>query len=1496
MIYGLPEKQGLYDPSYEKDNCGVGFVCDISGIKSNDILKKALEILKNLRHRGAVASDDTTGDGAGIMLQLPHSFLKREIKKLNIDLPKPGSYAAGMIFLPKEPSARLFCEGICEKVLKEENLGFICWREVPVNEGACGELAKATLPVVTQLFINKDSLKDMDFERKLYVVRKRIQNIIYNSNRKNLDNFYICSLSSRTIVYKGLILGHKLSDFYIDLNDKTMETSIAVVHERYSTNTFPSWKLAQPFRFLAHNGEINTIRGNKNWMNAREGVMKSKVFGEDFSKTLPIIEPYVSDSAALDNALELFSLNNHSLQNSMMILMPEAWQEDSNMNKKKRAMYEYFARIMEPWDGPATVIFSDGIKVGVTLDRNALRPARYVITKDNVVIMASETGAAEVHKDSIIKKGRVLPGKMFLIDTKEGRIIDDEEIKSSLFNKFSFDEWTIRNKIKLSDIREPYEVKKLRTETLKIKERVFGYTEEELEKIIAFMADNKTEPMGSMGMDIPLAILSKKPQLLFNYFKQSFAQVTNPPIDPIRERNVMSLKEFIGGHGKILDEIETDTDRKYLEIDSPVLSSKDLEDIRHLNDNDFRAITLPITFEVDKENGLSEALSMLCKRASESVLEGNNILILSDRNAARFNAPIPSLLALSAVHQHLIREKLRTMVDIIVEAGDARDVMHIALLIGYGAKAVNPYMVYEILNYLVQNKIYIKKAKDSKEAFESYREAISTGLLKILSRIGISTLQSYCGAQTFQAIGINSSVIDKYFTGTVSKISGIDINYISKEVIERQRSAYEDTINPDDKLEYGGELSFSLNGENHIYTPKAVKLLRKACSTNDYSIYKEYTKLMHDENKILTLRDLLKFKAAAPISINEVEPLQNIIKRFTISGMSFGALSSEAHKTIAEAMNRIDCTSNSGEGGEDPERYKGNQKYISKVKQIASGRFGVTTDYLVNCDELQIKIAQGAKPGEGGHLPGSKVTEEIGKVRHSLPSIDLISPPPHHDIYSIEDLAELIYDLKNVNTKARISVKLVSEAGVGTVAAGVSKAYADAVMISGHDGGTGASPISSMKYVGMPWELGLSEVQQTLLLNNLRSRITLQVDGKLRSGKDIVIAALLGAEEFGFATAALISGGCIMCRKCSTNKCPAGIATQDETLRKNFKGRPEDLINFLTFIAMDVREILAELGAKSLDDLIGRVDLLMPKEISREKLKGLDFTSLLYKPYLPSRIACKCIKNQKHKIEDVLDKLLIEIARPTIENGERVKGSFKIKNTNRAVCAMLSGEISKTGSHLKEDSIDFTFEGSAGQSFGAFLINGLKITLIGDANDYLGKSMSGGKIILIPEKALENEEYRNIIAGNTLLYGATAGEAYIAGIVGERFAVRNSGAISVVEGVGDHGLEYMTGGTVVILGSIGRNFAAGMSGGIAYVLDEDNLLSKNCNKDSVSILPLSRNNMSELKELITKHEKYTNSVKAREILNKFHEYIPKFKKVVSPVYENLLEKKLQLND
>lgn len=1492
-IYGLPHNQGMYSQNMEKDSCGVGFIANVKGHKSHYILEQGLQILKSLKHRGAVGADESTGDGSGIMLQIPHDFFKRETKKLNINLPEVGYYAVGMIFLPREPNARLFCEGVFERILKKENQVLLGWREVPVNEKACGECARATRPVVMQVFIDRCNQSKDVFERKLLMVRKQVEKAIKDTKKPYIESFYICSMSSSTIVYKGQILGYKLQQFYLDLFDETMTTSIVVVHERYSTNTFPSWKLAQPFRYIAHNGEINTIRGNINWMNAREGVMNSKLFGEDFYKILPIIEPDGSDSSALDNALEIFGSNNHPLENVLMMLIPEAWQNDNKMKERERGFYEYHARMMEPWDGPATIAFSDGVKVGVKADRNGLRPARYLVTNDDLVIMASEAGAVDISQERIIEKGCIEPGKILLVDTKKGRVLYDDEIKTKISKRKPFSAWIKRNRITLKDIKQITQVKKMNSENLHKRQLAFGFTKEELEKIIAFMCEKGKEPIGSMGIDTPLAVLSDRPQLLFNYFKQKFAQVTNPAIDPIREKKVMSLVQFIGTHGKLLDEIETEKENRFIRLEHPILRNSELENIRKLNSKDFRAITIPIVFQADHEkNGLTEALNYLCRRVEESIHIGYNIIVLSDRSTDMYNAPIPSLLALSAVHHHLVRKKLRTSADIIVESGDARDVMHIALLVGFGAKAINPYMAFESISYMVENKKTIEHVRCVEEAQENYISAICLGLLKVISRIGISTLQSYCGAQIFEAIGINDDVINRYFPGTPSVLSGVGLDTISKEVLLRHNLAYHQFSS----LDVGGEIFWSPKGEYHIFNPNIVSQLRKACVNKDYHIYKEYSNKVNEENgNNITIRGLLRFKNRKSISIKEVESVENILRRFTASGMSFGSLSKEAHETIAIAMNRIGAASNCGEGGENPSRYNlktNGENLKSAIKQVASGRFGVTTNYLVNCDEIQIKIAQGAKPGEGGHLPGNKVTSEIAKVRHSAYGIDLISPPPHHDIYSIEDISQLIFDLKNINPDAKIGVKLVSQIGVGTVAAGLAKGHADTILISGHDGGTGASPVSSMKYVGLPWELGLAETQQTLLLNNLRSRVTLRVDGKLRTGRDVVIAALLGAEEYGFATSILIACGCIMCRKCNHNKCPSGIATQDYKLRKKFKGNPEHLINYLVFVAKEIREIMAKLGFRTVNEMIGRVDLLEALESKSEKIKECDLSSVLYKPELPSRIVERHIIEQDHKIDNVLDRQLIKDSEIAIENQIKIEHVLNIKNTNRAFGAMISGKIAKLYGDigLNEDTIIINAVGSAGQSFGAFAIKGLTLILEGESNDYVGKGLSGGKIILKPSKKSLLNPHENIIAGNTLLYGATSGEAYILGRVGQRFCVRNSGATAVVEGIGDHGCEYMTGGTAVILGPTGKNFGAGMSGGVAYVLDEYSKFENKCNKEMVEIGSLTNSHdIKEVKRLINNHYTYTNSLKAKEIMDNWSYYENKFLKVSSSIYKKQLE-------
>lgn len=1489
--YGLPIKQGLYNPENERDNCGVGFVVDIKGNANNRIVKQGLDILKNLRHRGAIGADGSTGDGSGILMQIPHGFFQMEMNNI---LPENGNYAVGMMFLPMEPNARLFCEGVVERIIREEGQKLIGWRQVPINEEAIGELAKATRPIISEVFLKKGENSDSSFSNRLLIIRKRITKTIKESQNRNTQSFYICSLSEHVVIYKGLVQGYRLDEFYLDLLDERLESSIAIVHERYSTNSFPSWELAQPFRSLAHNGEINTIRGNINWMNAREGVLESQIFGEEFPKIFPIIEAGGSDSASLDNALELLTSNGYTIEQAMMMLIPEPWQRDEDMEASLRSYYEYIARFIEPWDGPATVVFTDGKKVGVILDRNALRPARYVITKDGIVIMASETGVLDISDENISAKKMVRPREILLIDTEAGKIISDKEIKENVSQQKPFHEWIGRNRITLSEIKESYEVKKMRTETFNKNMNIFAYTEEELALVIQPMIENGKEAIGSMGNAIPIAPLSKKSQLLFNYFKQNFAQVTNPPIDPIRERSMMSLIQFIGPKGRLLDKIETEVDLPYLKIDNPILSNKKIEDIRHLSNHNFSTITLPITFIIDQKDGLNKALEHLCRRAEETVLEGNNIIILSDRSLGRYNAPIPSLLATGAVHHHLIEKKLRTSVDIVVESGDARDVMHIALLLGYGAKAVNPYMIYNYVNECVLDETH-PEIISMKQGFTNYCKAISDGLYKILSRMGISTLQSYSGAQRFQALGISSEVIEQYFKGTPTSIGGIGLNEISQEVIDRHLKAYEGLKKGEQSLDKGGEIQYKVSGENHILNPKIVQKLSYASQHNDQRTYKEFTDLVFkDTNQIDTIRGLFALKKTKAIAIENVQSVESILKQFFIGGMSFGSLSQPAHESIASAMNKMGISSNSGEGGEDSSRYsisKSGENFRSGIKQVASGRFGVTTSYLVNCDEIEIKIAQGAKPGEGGHLPGSKVTVEIASVRHSSPGIDLISPPPHHDIYSIEDLAQLIFDLKNVNPNARVGVKLVSQTGVGTVAAGISKAHADFVTISGHDGGTGASPLSSMKYVGLPWEIGLAETQQTLLLNNLRGRITVQVDGKLRTGRDVVIASILGAEKFGFATTALITQGCIMCRKCHLNLCPKGIATQSKDLINKFMGKPEYLMNYLHFVAQEVREILAAMGFKSLNDLIGRTDVISINKIDNQKINGLDFSALLYQPEVPSRIANRHLVSQEHMLTDILDQTLIKASSKAILSEEYILESYPISNTDRSVGAMLSGYIEKSrnGKPLGAHQLTFNFTGSAGQSFGAFAIKGLHLTLIGDANDYVGKGLSGAILVIKPSEVVTFEAKENVIAGNTILYGATSGEVYINGQAGQRFAVRNSGAIAVVEGIGDHGCEYMTGGTVMILGSVGKNFAAGMSGGIAYVYDEHNILEKQCNQGSSKIMEINdEHDKSEIKTLLEKHLDYTDSQLSHDLLDDFDNAIIKFKKVASSEYLRLM--------
>lgn len=1493
---GFPSKQGLYDPAYEKDACGVGFVASIKGEKTHDIVKKGIQVLVNLTHRGAVGSDPKTGDGAGILVQIPDEFFRINCDNLGIELPQVGEYGVGMAFFPKETALRLQCEGILERAAEEEGQKVLGWRDVPTDNRNIGETARGTEPIIRQIFIGKNAKTQIEFERKLYIIRKKAENEVRKLLKGSGKSFYICSLSSKTIIYKGLLLADQIKSFYIDLNDINFKSAITLVHQRYSTNTFPTWDLAQPFRYLAHNGEINTIRGNRNWMKAREGVLQSEAFGKDINKLFPIVSTEGSDSASLDNALELLYKDGRSLSHALMILIPEAWHGNEHMEEYKKAFYEYHGSLTEAWDGPAAVAFSDGVQVGATLDRNGLRPARYVITKSGLVVLASEAGVLEFKPEEIAEKGKLKAGKMFLVDTAQGRIINDEELKKEICTAKPYEEILSKSKFTLDMFETDETIEQISPEVLKEKQQAFGYTLEDVGRIIGTMATDAKEPIGSMGNDAPLAVLSNKNQLLFAYFKLLFAQVTNPPIDPIREELVMSLTNYIGSTQANILNSETSTD-PFIEIFSPTLMDKEMSKIKSLRNTNFKTTTIPITFKYDTGiEGFKEALEKICERASKRIKEGYNILVLSDKNVDSYEAAIPSLLAVSAVQHHLIREKSRTKVSIIVETGEARETMHFALLIGNGASAVNPYLAFQTIDQMAKEK----ELNDitAEQAKENYIYAINHGLLKVLSKMGISTLQSYHGAQIFEAIGLDSEFVAKYFEGTPSRIGGIGVEVVAQEVLTRHRNAFNKIRKPISQLDVGGNYSWRKGGEFHLFNPETIYKLQLASRTNNYNVYREYAKVINEQDKNLcTIRGLFEFKTGKSIPIEEVEPITEILKRFVTGAMSFGSISKEAHETMAIAMNRIGGRSNSGEGGEDPERYvaepNGDIKR-SATKQVASARFGVTTEYLVNADELQIKMAQGAKPGEGGQLPGKKVDKNIARTRHSTPGIDLISPPPHHDIYSIEDLAQLIYDLKNVNPAANVSVKLVSEVGVGTIAAGVAKAHADLILISGHDGGTGASPVSSIKHVGIPWELGLSETQQVLLLNNLRSRVRIQTDGQLKTGRDVVIAALLGAEEFGFATTALVVMGCTMLRNCHLNTCDMGIATQDPELRKNFKGKPEHIINFLTFIAQEAREYMAKLGFRTMNEMIGRVDRIESKKaISHWKAKGLDLSAILYKPDMPKRIKPYCVVPQKHGLDQAMDYKLIQVADKAIADKAKVEANLEIKNVNRSVGAMLSGTIAKKyGSKgLPEDTIVLNFRGSAGQSFGAFGVNGLTLVLEGEANDYVGKGLSGGKVIVKTPKEATFSADKNVIAGNTILYGATSGEVYINGTVGERFAVRNSGATAVVEGAGDHCCEYMTGGKVVVIGETGRNFGAGMSGGIAYVLDEESSFEEKYNREMIEVEELmDTEDIDAVYSLVEQHYKYTDSVKAKTILDSWDDYKTKFKKIIPTAYKLVLEK------
>ncbi len=1493
---GLPPAQGLYDPRNEHDACGIGFVVNIKGHASHDIITKGIQILINLTHRGACGCDPETGDGAGVLIQIPHLFFEKECRKIGFTLPGPGEYGIGMCFLPVELTARLKAEGIIERVTREEGLEALGWRDTPIYSDAIGRVARASQPYIEQVFIKRPTGMDEDtFERKLYLVRKRTENEMLASDIREKDFFYIPSLSCRTIIYKGLLLAPQIDQFYKDLADPDTISSICMVHQRFSTNTFPTWQLAHPFRYLCHNGEINTVKGNSNWMAARQAVLASPLWGDDIKKLYPIIQPNGSDSATLDNAVELLMLSGRSLPHVMAMLIPEAWDNDPTMHPDKKAFYEYHASLMEPWDGPASVAFTDGRMVGATLDRNGLRPARYTVTKDDLLIMSSETGVLPFKPEDIRIKGRLQPGKMLLVDTVEGRIVPDEEIKQRLYSRQPYAQWIRENQITLDKLPEPPRVYVTNHETLLERQRAFGYTEEDVRMLLRPLGEKGEEPIGSMGTDTPLACLSDKPQPLFNYFKQLFAQVTNPAIDPIREELVMSLNSYIGTERNIL--AETPQHCHTLKLPHPILTNRDLEKLRRVSTGDFLAYTLPTLFNVHGgEKELERALDSLNKRASWAVKSGYSVLILSDRGVDKDSAPIPSLLALTAVHHHLIRDGLRTQCALVVESGEPREVMHFALLIGYGASAINPYLAIESLEDMALNG---QITVNFETALKHFKKAVNKGLLKVFSKMGISTLQSYRGAQIFEAIGLNKDVVDKYFTGTPSKIAGVGLDVLAREAKMKHEHAFQPVTDSDQLLDAGGQYSYRVRGEYHTFNPNTVTKLQHAVRQESFKTFQEYSSAINDQNKQLcTIRGLMQFKTdkVKPIPIDDVEPAKEIVKRFATGAMSYGSISKEAHETLAIAMNRMGGRSNTGEGGEDEARFpmlpNGDSKR-SSIKQVASGRFGVTTNYLVNADELQIKVAQGAKPGEGGQLPGHKVDETIARVRHSIPGVGLISPPPHHDIYSIEDLAQLIYDLKNVNPDARISVKLVAEVGVGTVAAGVAKAHADLVVIAGDSGGTGASPLTSIKHAGAPWELGLAETQQVLVMNDLRSRIRVQTDGKLQTGRDIAVACLLGAEEFAFSTAPLIALGCIMMRKCHLNTCPVGIATQDPALRAKFEGKPENVINFFFYMAEELRQIMASLGIRKVDDMVGRVDLLEMKDVLHHwKARGIDLSAILYNPPLPSRVGRRCMISQDHGLAEALDYKLIDFAKDAIENGTPIEFKLPIRNIHRTVGAMLSGKIAKKhgSAGLPDDTIQINFSGSAGQSFGAFLAKGVSLTLEGDANDYVGKGMSGGKIVVYPPRNSSFIPEENILIGNVVLYGATSGEAYFNGMAGERFAVRNSGATAVVEGVGDHGCEYMTKGMVVVLGHCGRNFAAGMSGGFAYVLDETgDFVNYNCNRTGVDLEPVDQPvDMQALRNLIEKHFNATGSPRAKWIMENWGTMLPKFVKVFPHEYKRVM--------
>ena len=1541
---GLPAAQGLYNPSNEHDACGVGFVAHIKGRKSHAIVQQGLKILENLDHRGAVGADELMGDGAGILIQIPDALYREEMAKQGVTLPPPDEYGVAMVFLPKETASRLACERELERAVRDEGQVVLGWRDVPIDRDMpMSPTVRACEPVIRQLFIGRGpgiSVPDA-LERKLYVIRKTASHAIQQMKLAHGSEYFVPSISVRTVVYKGLLLANQVGSYYRDLADTRAVSALALVHQRFSTNTFPAWPLAHPYRMIAHNGEINTVKGNFNWLRAREGAMESAVLGSDLQKLYPIVYEGQSDTATFDNCLELLVMSGYSLAHAMMIMIPEAWEQHTDMDENRRAFYEYHAAMMEPWDGPAAVAFTDGRQIGATLDRNGLRPARYVITDDDMVVMASEAGTLSIPEHRIVKKWRLQPGKMFLIDLQQGRIINDEEIKSQLANMRPYRQWIERLRLKLENLEAASNAGPVKSAIpLLDRQQAFGWTQEDIRMILEPMARSGEEAIGSMGNDAPLAVLSGRSKPFYNYFRQLFAQVTNPPIDPIREQMVMSLNSFIGPKPNLLD-INNVNPPQRIEVAQPVLdfaAMAQIRNIQHITDGKFSSYELDITYPVEwGPKGIEAYLASLCASAADAVLSGYNILLISDRQVSAERVAIPALLATSAIHHHLIRAGLRTRTGLVVETGSAREVHHFALLGGYGAEAVHPYLALETLS----------ASESPEKAIANYIKAIGKGLNKVMSKMGISTYMSYTGAQIFEAVGLNTAFVDKYFTGTPTHIEGVGVFEIAEEALRMHAAAFSDDPVLEDQLETGGEYAWRVRGEEHMWTPDAIARLQHATRGKNYATYKEYAQLINDQSRrLMTLRGLFEFKVdpTRAIPLNEVEPAKEIVKRFATGAMSLGSISTEAHTVLAVAMNRLGGKSNTGEGGEDELRYRAELRdgkspikkgdsvasilgadrieadiplqagdsLRSRIKQVASGRFGVTAEYLGSADQIQIKMAQGAKPGEGGQLPGHKVTEYIAKLRHSVPGVGLISPPPHHDIYSIEDLAQLIHDLKNVNPRASISVKLVSEVGVGTVAAGVAKAKADHVVIAGHDGGTGASPVSSIKHAGTPWELGLAEAQQTLVLNGLRSRIRVQADGQMKTGRDVVIAALLGADEFGFATAPLVVEGCIMMRKCHLNTCPVGVATQDPVLRRKFQGKPEHVVNFFFFIAEEVREIMAQLGIRRFEELVGRIDLLDTRRgIDHWKARGLDFSRLLHAT--PSDEPPYHTLEQNHNLEKALDHELIARSKPAIERGEQVSFIIPVRNRNRSVGAMLSGEIARRYGHegLPDDTIHIQLNGTAGQSFGAFLANGVTLDLVGEANDYVGKGLSGGRIVVRSPNDFRGFGPDHIIAGNTVLYGALSGEAYFNGVAGERFAVRNSGAAAVVEGLGDHGCEYMTGGTVVVLGATGRNFAAGMSGGIAYVWDPDGNFRKRCNMAMVELETLQshadqaasgdmrhwhtmkpgaerQTDETILRQLIENHYRYTGSFRARDMLDHWERSRREFVKVFPTEYRRAM--------